>query len=198
MNKILKLLLLCILTANVFAQEPISVSYKHCTKPMSTKLMMFQEIQYIEIQIQGIPKGKGCNLIRVDCKDGKQTYNKALRFQAPDSAIVIEAFAQSIHPDTVKTMLSIAGMPSVRKYPVTNCKQHILMETLTDKTQYATDTIPLLAYTSGKKQDFTFEGKTVSGIDYCKVRYSKTNPAQWSDLFGLTHYFYYILCTDPE
>lgn len=198
MNKILLFLLLTLLPVNAFPEEPITVSYEFCTDPMLRKLITFQGIQYMSIQVHGVQKGKRCNLVRVDCKDGKLTYDTPLRFQAPDSAIIIEAFAQSVHPDTANIMLDLAGMSSARIYPVKSCKQHILMETLTDKTQHVTDTIPLFAYTTGKKEEFTYQGKKVTGTDFCGVRYSKTNPGEWKDKFGITDYFYYILCFDPE
>ena len=160
---------------------------------MTRELMDFQDIRYYQVFIKGDFSGKMCNLVMVHCRDGQLSYDEPIRFQEKDSTIRLTYFAQSIDSDTAKISLKSKAVHSTRKYDVKNCKSHILMETYTEAPLTTADTIPVIAYTTGLVQNFMFEGKPVTGIDYCGLRFAKVNPKEWSEKYGVKDFVYYII-----
>ena len=175
----------------------VEVSYELCKDDMTRELMDFQDIRYYQVFIKGDFSGKMCNLVMVHCRDGQLSYDEPIRFQEKDSTIRLTYFAQSIDNDTAKISLKSKAVHSTRKYDVKNCKSHILMETYTEAPLTTADTIPVIAYTTGLVQNFMFEGKPVTGIDYCGLRFVKVNPKEWSDKYGVKDFVYYIIYFEP-
>ena len=71
------------------------------------------------------------------------------------------------------------------------------METYTETPLTTADTIPVIAYTTGLVQSFMFEGKPVTGIDYCGLRFAKINPEKWPEKYGVKDFVYYIIYFEP-
>ncbi|WP_370861057.1 hypothetical protein [Parabacteroides faecis] len=192
-------LVFCLASLLASAQSSkVEVSYELCEDDMIRELMDFQEIRYYKVFVKGDFSGKMCNLVMVHCRDGKFSYdNKPVRFQEKDSVIQLTYFAQSVDADTSKISLKSKAIHSTSKYDVKNCKSHILMETYTETPLTTADTIPVIAYTTGLVQSFMFEGKPVTGIDYCGLRFAKINPEKWPEKYGVKDFVYYIIYFEP-
>ncbi len=198
MCSVFTFLLFCLISFSMSAQSSkVEVSYELCEDDMIRELMDFQEIRYYKVFVKGDFSGKMCNLVMVHCRDGKFSYDKPVRFQEKDSVIQLTYFAQSVDADTSKISLKSKAIHSTSKYDVKNCKSHILMETYTETPLTTTDTIPVIAYTTGLIQSFMFEGKPVTGIDYCGLRFAKVNPEKWPEKYGVKDFVYYIIYFDP-
>lgn len=198
MCRIFTFLLFCLVSFSMSAQSSkVEVSYELCKDDMTRELMDFQDIRYYQVFIKGDFSGKMCNLVMVHCRDGQLSYDEPICFQEKDSTIRLTYFAQSIDSDTAKISLKSKAVHSTRKYDVKNCKSHILMETYTEAPLTTADTIPVIAYTTGLVQNFMFEGKPVTGIDYCGLRFAKVNPKEWSDKYGVKDFVYYIIYFEP-
>ncbi len=68
---------------------------------------------------------------------------------------------------------------------------HLLVGCKFGWTFNESDTIPLMAYTSGIVMRARINGKIVEGEDICGLRYSKVHPSQWKSKFNIPRYIYF-------
>lgn len=198
MCRIFTFLLFCLVSFSISAQSSkVEVSYSLCEDDMMRELMDFQGIRYYQVFIKGDFSGKMCNLVMVHCTDGQLSYDKPIRFQEKDSVIKLTYFAQSIDNDTTKISLKSKVMNSTRKYGIKNGGNHILMETFPAVPLTIADTIPVIAYTTGLEQKFMLDGKAVTSIDYCGLRYANVDPKEWTEKYGIKDFVYYMIYFEP-
>ena len=54
-----------------------------------------------------------------------------------------------------------------------------------------TDTIPLLAYSTGIQGNIKINGEVYERYDICGLRYSKVHPSEWKEKYNLRGYIYF-------
>lgn len=100
---------------------------------------------------------------------------------------VINFIATTYKNDSIKIGTNFAW-EIIEAYP-----SALLIEALPLQTYTQSDTIPLIVYSHGKKQQFNFNGKEVTGFDICSVRFSKKHPSEWGKAFGIDKYLWFEL-----
>lgn len=180
---------------SIAAQDSISVSYEYSQDNFLRQLMNFQGIYGINVIVKGCPKETPYQLYMVRNTEGK-TERKRIDpgfFSMRDSIQSLYFFAQAESADTLHINCSSIDLhiPIATK----NC---ILLETLPIKAYNIADTIPLIAYSTGKKMELELNGETVEAIDFCGVRYSNTHPSEWYNKFNIKDYLYFELELHPQ
>lgn len=113
-----------------------------------------------------------------------------------DTMLVLNFRANPFSRDSV--LFSVSGTDIGAKIRLTDIRHDILMETYSENSYVVTDTIPLIAYSTGFKDKIMWEGKEAERIDFCKVRYAKRHPSEWYKEFNILDYVYFDMIVRCE
>lgn len=99
-------------------------------------------------------------------------------------------FAQTLSADTV----CLYCQPLDKKWYIPMKTAYcILMETRPKQAYVLADRIPLIAYTPGHEEEFEWEGRKASRVDFCGVRDALLHPSSWHKAFDIQDYLYFEL-----
>ncbi len=190
MNKFFVVLsILIFVQIRLYAQAV--VSYKDCDDKMLKGLMDFQGIKYFEIILHGNIKGKEAILVGHVFKNGHETvYHDLPSIHLKNKRNSIQVWAQATEGDSVKILLQTSSFGLSRYCAMRISDSPILMETYIPKDQKP-ETIPIIAFTPGLKEEMIINGEKYARIDYCKLRDARVHPAEWKEKFGLLDYLYF-------
>ena len=182
------IMLLSIIIGN--AQATANISFKDCDDPSVASMLRALNGYQIKATIKGTnPDARFYELWLVKNHEG-QLSRKLYGF-IPAGTDSTEIVFTSIPSDSLNAYISTyppVAMRHTMHLPTASC---ILIECVKEGGYAPEDTIPLVAYSTGKPTKYDLgNGAVVNGFDICGVRYSGTHPSQWHIKFGIRDCYY--------
>lgn len=183
---------------NVITKDSITVSYEFPKDKFLHMFMEYQKVYALDVIVKSTKGDLFYNIDMVRYTDGqvKREHITEDYLQKLDTLNHFYCFAQASSNDTAHIAI-MYPIYSEWNIPI-NTKNCILMETLPLHAYATTDTIPLIAYTTGHEVTIEWNGQPTKAIVFCGVRYSKKHPSEWHKAFNLKDYLYFELILSPR
>ena len=170
------------------AQEMVNVSFKNSDDPSVISMLRAFDGYQVKATISG-----GNNDARFYelwlVKNHDDCISKTFYGFVPAATDSTDIVFTSIVSDSLAAFLSTSVTARcAMKLPTASC---LLIELVKNEGYAQGDTIPLVAYSTGKPTKYDLgKGNVVEGFDICGVRYSGVHPSQWYARFGIRDCYY--------
>lgn len=170
------------------AQGIVSVSFNNSDNPSVVSMLRAFDGSQIKATIRG-----GNNDVKFYelwlVKNHEDCISKKLYGFIPACMDSTDIVFTSIASDSLSAYISTSATTRcAMKLPTASC---MLIEVIKDEGYAQGDTIPLVAYSTGKPTKYDLgQGNVVEGFDICGVRYSGIHPSQWYIRFGIRDCYY--------
>ena len=175
-----------------FAKKPITVKFKERTDNVEVAgiLGVLDAYQVTTTLYADSIDAEFYAIWMVKCKgDEKERTLIGYNYIAPDST----TFSITTMPiDSLNLAVYVSHCSSLRRIVAIPTSNRLLVSCNFEWDFSPTDTIPLVAYTTGipKKYDLG-NGNEIESWDICGLRYSKVPPLEWQKKYDLPDYIYF-------
>lgn len=179
-------LLFCL--PSVFAQsDRVKLKY---VEPPGDEVIMY----HYGVKLSGPFQNKYGTIRMVHCVKGETTVTvlNEKPFALTDTVQFLDFQAHPYKRDSVRISILPAIADEIQ-LKMEDTLHDILMETFSEKGYILTDTIPIMAFSTGVKYKTISEGKEVEGISLCNLRNARKHPSKWYELFDIQNYIYFEL-----
>jgi len=166
--------------------------------PFIENLVKLQDVSQLRVTISG-DSLKGRKLIYRCHRVLNGVSTEIRRFPIPipvkNDCVKFLFGARAVSPDSV--VIALDGPVRSRGGERVATSGHILMETYPEQAFSVSDTIPIVAYTTGIPYKTTFSGQVAEGVDYCGLRDSRVHPQEWYGKYAIDDFIYYDIIFLP-